>query len=125
MRRRICTSGIQSNSARAGVMASDSMRKMTAQSPVECVATVTGRGSRSPLYQRQASSSAGRQSPISVTRRSQKIFCLAVTRRPYAMDRSTIAQTFVILSSSSPVIRGRIQEGESRTDDLSKDEIMI
>ena len=55
-------------------MASDSIRKMTAQSPVAWVAVVTGRGPRSSLYQRQASSSAGRQRPTSVTRRSQKIF---------------------------------------------------
>jgi hypothetical protein len=41
------------------------------------------------------------------------------------MGRSTIAQTYVILLASSPVIRGRIEEGESRKDDLSKDEIMI
>ena len=113
MRRRICTSGIQSNSARAGVMASDSMRKMTAQSPVEWVATVTGRGSRSPLYQRQASSSAGRQSPISVTRRSQKIFCLAVTaatlRDGSVNDSSNLCHPL----SSSPVIRGSDTEGKA------------
>ncbi len=74
MRRRMWTSGIQSNSARAGVVASDSNRKMTVQSPVAWVASVTGRGPRPSVYQRQASSSAGRQSPTSVTRRSQKIF---------------------------------------------------
>ena len=46
MRRRIWTSGIQSNTARAGVSASDRSRKMTAQSPVMCVASVTGRSLR-------------------------------------------------------------------------------
>ena len=37
------------------------------------VATVTGRGPRSSVIQRQASSSAGRHSPTKVARRSQKI----------------------------------------------------
>ena len=101
------------------------MRKMTAQSPVECVASVTGRGSRSPLYQRQASSSAGRQSPISVTRRSQKIFCLAVTRATLRDGSVNDSSNLCHPHTSSPVIRGRIEEGESRKDDLSKDEIMI
>jgi hypothetical protein len=40
-----------------------------------------------------------------------------------AADRSIDLQ--LASSSSSPVLRGRIQEGERRKDDLSADEIMI
>ena len=66
-------SGDQSKIARAGVSASETSRNATAQSPVAWVTKVTGRGSRSPVYQRQARWIAGRQSATSVASLSQEM----------------------------------------------------